>query len=105
MKRFIKTIPASQTDSSIVAAVAGKRIRIHQLIVMCGGTATTLVLNSKGAGAGTAITPTFPNGANGGFVLPPSKDEGWFDTGIGEGLTGSTGAGSSTVLMGTYTER
>jgi len=89
-------VAQSQTDSVIVAAVAGKRIVVNAFHLMCGGTATVATFNSKGAGAGTAISPAYPCGANGGIAPPPIYDgDGWFKTNLGEGLTLTTGAGST----------
>lgn len=97
----IANVNASQTDSQIVAAVANKKIRVLSMVSQCGGTATNLTFNSKPGGAGTAISPTFQNGANGGEVLPFSPI-GHFDTNTGEGLTVTTGAGSTTGISVKY---
>lgn len=94
-------VAASQTDSSIVAAVAGKVIRVLAVVAVAGGTATNLTFNTKPSGAGTAISPLFANGINGGEVLP-FNPSGWFQTNSGEGLTVTTGAGSTTGILVTY---
>jgi hypothetical protein len=100
MRRAIANPAANGTDTAFVAAVANKRIRVLQLVCVAGGTATNLTFNSKGSGAGTAISPLLANAANGGAVLPFNK-AGWFETNLGEGLTTTTGAGSATgVLIG-----
>jgi hypothetical protein len=98
-------VAASQTDSSIVSAVTGpnKRIVVVAAFWLCGSTATTLVFNSKGSGAGTAITGTYANDINGGMVLPYSPG-GWFRTNSGEALTVTTGAGASTGITIVYIE-
>lgn len=96
-------VAASQTDSSIVAAVTSKKIRVHQVAAVAGGTATNLTFNSKPGGAGTAISPLFANTSNSGEVLPFSP-MGWFETVSGEGLTVTTGAGSTTGIIIGYTE-
>lgn len=88
-------ITASSTDSNLVSAVAGKKIRVHAVVFQCGGTATTATFNSKGTGSGTAVSMQFQNGANGGAVLPESE-VGWIETAVGEGLTLTTGAGTTT---------
>lgn len=88
-------VAASQTDSSVVAAVTGRAIRVLSVAVVNGDTAGSAVtFNSKPAGAGAAISGTFKSGANGAIVLPESS--GWFQTNIGEGLTVTTGAGAAT---------
>jgi hypothetical protein len=102
-KFALANIAASQTDSAIVAAVAGKRIRVLALTAVCGGTATTITFNSKPALAGYAISCLFANGANGGEVLPFSPT-GWFQTGVSDGLSATTGAGSTTGVQVVYVE-
>ncbi len=99
--RAIANVAQSQTDSSIIAAVAGKKIRVTAVVAVAGGTATNLTFNSKPAGAGVAISPLFANGINGGEVLP-FNPQGWFETVSGEGLTVTTGAGSTTGILVTY---
>lgn len=99
IKRVLANIAASQTASELVAAVTGKKIRVHALICQCGATATTAVFNS----ASTAISLTFQNGANGGAVLP-ELSIGWFETTAGEALTVTTGAGSTTGILVIYSE-
>ena len=99
--RTFANIAASSTDSSLVAAVSGKKIRVHGAVLQCGGTATTSTFNSKPSGSGVAISMLFANGANGGAVLPTSE-LGWFDTVEGEGLTVTTGAGSTTGIQLIY---
>ena len=94
-------IASATTDGAIVNAVAGKKIRVLALILQAGGTATTVTFNSKPAGAGTAISMTFQNGSNGGAVLPYNA-KGWFQTNAGEGLTGTTGTGSTVGVQVVY---
>lgn len=96
--RVVANIAASQTDSSLVAAVALMKIRVLWVAMVAGGTATNLTFNSKPAGAGVAISPLFANSANGGAVLEPNMF-GWLETLLGEGLTVTTGAGSTTGIM------
>ena len=91
-KAFVNA-PAATTDTLVVAAVPGRKIRVHQVAVLNGSTATNVTFNSKPAGAGTAISPLMAEGANGGAVLNHSP-VGWFDTNVGEGLSVTTGAGS-----------
>ncbi len=103
VKRAFANVAASSTDSSIVAAVASKKIRVLAVAVVAGGTATNITFNSKPAGAGTAISPLFANAANGGEILP-FMQHGWFETTAGEGLTVTTGAGSTTGVLVIYVE-
>lgn len=91
------TVAASSTDSVLLAAVAGTKLRIHSLVVSCGGTPSTVQFNSKPGGASTAISPVFNNS-----LVLPDNPQGWFETNSGEGLTASTGAGSNTAIMANY---
>jgi hypothetical protein len=102
-KRTFANVAASATDSSVVAAVTSKKIRVLAAVFMAGGTATDLTFNSKPGGAGAAISCQFANGINGGATLP-FNPSGWFETVAGEGLTVTTGAGSTTGIQITYVE-
>jgi len=97
----VVNVAASQTDSVVVAAVSGRCIRVKALAFVAGGTATTATFNTKGSGAGTAISPLFANAANGGAVIGHNP-EGWFETERGEALTLTTGAGSTTGVLVKY---
>lgn len=99
--RAFANVAASQTDSSVVSAKAGNRIRVIAAYAVAGGTATNLTFNTKPAGAGSAISALFANAANGGFVLP-RNESGWFETSVGEGLTVTTGAGATTGIGVVY---
>lgn len=99
--RAFANVAASQTDSVIVAAVAGKKIRVLAWGAVAGATATNLTFNSKPAGAGVAISQLFANGANGGEVYN-FNPLGWFETVAGEGLTVTTGAGATTGINVSY---
>lgn len=95
-------ISASATDSVLVAAVTGVKIRILAVLINHGDTTpSSVTFNSKGAGAGTAISPLLKGPANGGFVVPYSK-QGWWESASGEGITVSTGAGSTTGVTVLY---
>lgn len=94
-------VGAGQTDSNIVIAVIGYAIKVVSVAFVTGATATNATFNSKGSGSGTAISCLFANGANGGAVLNRNED-GWFITNTGEGLTLTTGAGSTTGVLVNY---
>lgn len=96
-------IAASTTDGAIVTAVTAKIIRVLALSCVAAATATNITFNTKPAGAGSAISCLYANAANGGEVLP-FNPVGWFQTSSGEGLTATTGAGSTTGLTVTYVE-
>lgn len=96
------SVAASQTDSVLVAAVTGAKVRVIAFLLNHGDTtASAVTFNSKSAGAGTAKTPALKGPANGGFVAG-QIDAGWFETNEGEGLTVTTGAGSTTGVMVKY---
>lgn len=95
------SVAASATDSALVTGVAGKKIRVLSVVINHASTASDVTFNSKGTGAGTAITPPLGGPTDGGFVIG-QNDHGWFETNQGEGLTVTTGAGSNTSLIVTY---
>ena len=91
-------IASNQTDASVVASKTGRIIRVLGMACEAGATATNITFNTKGSGAGTAISMLFALPANGGFVLPIVSSEGqspWFQTNSGEALTATTGVGST----------
>ena len=94
------TVAASQTDSALVSAVSGSRIKVLGFWSISAST-STFVFNSKGSGAGTAISPVLTPTANQSFQMSNS-DAPLFQTNKGEGLTLTTGAGGNTVLIVTY---
>lgn len=99
-------ISQSTTDGSVVVASTGNRIRVLGVACEAGGTATNITFNSKPAGSGTAISMLFALPANGGFVLPvtgaPMTEIPWFQTNLGEGLTATTGSGSTVGVQVIY---
>lgn len=101
MANVFKNTAASTSDDSYVAAVPGARIRVTAISAVTGGTATQVTFKSKPSGSSTAISPNYTFGANGGMVLPYNPD-GWFDTAKGEGLTVTTGTGSTTGINVSY---
>ena len=101
VERPFANVAASQTDSQLLAGVAGKKIRVTALAFVCGATATNATFNTKGSGAGVAISPLFANAANGGAILPRNPD-GWFETVAGEALTLTTGTGATTGVNIVY---
>jgi len=102
--KFAKAnIAATTTDGPLVTAVVGKRLRVLVFRVMTGATATTVTFNSKPGGAGVAISETMACGINGGQHGTYSP-VGHFETAKGEGLTVTTGAGSTTGVGIVYVE-
>lgn len=98
-KYFSASVAASQTDSTLIASVSSKKLRVVALVVHCAGTATTSTFES---GTTTRIHKT-PAGVNGGEVLP-FNPVGWFETTSGAALTVTTGSGSTTEYTGVYIE-
>lgn len=96
-----KTVAPSVTDSILVPAVAGKIVKIRSVFALEGNANTPITFNSKGAGAGTAKSPTFTNIASSGEVLTFNPD-GWIRSNVGEGISLTTGAGSDTSLLYTW---
>ncbi len=98
-KFYSGTTTAGSTDSTIIASVASRKLRVLSLVCQCGGVATDLTFES---GTTTRIHKV-PAGANGGQSLGPNP-WGWFETTSGAALTVTTGAGSSTEITLTYVE-
>ncbi len=95
-------VAASTTDAVIIAGDTNLRtIKVVSVAFVAGATATNATFNSKGSGAGTAISCLFANGANGGAILNRNED-GWFNTNSGEALTLTTGSGSTTGVLVNY---
>jgi hypothetical protein len=105
VKRALANVAAASTDAALAAAPtdANKRIRVVAVACVAGGTATDITFNTKGSGAGTAISCKFANAANGGEVLGYNP-AGWFACNQGEALTCTTGAGSTTGVQVVYVE-
>lgn len=99
IKRAKVNVAASQTDSSVIAAVTSKKIRVLALFTITGTSATDLTFQSNA----TAITCLIANAANGGAVLPYNP-VGWFETTAGEALKVTTGAGATTGIHVVYVE-
>lgn len=97
-------IAQSQTDAELIAAPVtdGFYLVILAMKIMCDA-ATLVTLNSKGAGAGTAIDGPWPIGAAGGFI-DPFGAAGLFRCVAGEALTMTTGAGGNTSYRIDYIE-
>src|SRR5262249_30358053 len=104
-----QNLAAGATDTALVPAVSGKRIRVLAFGLFPSGTtpAASTTFNSKGGGAGTAISPAIGHAA-GVPVLWDGSDgrAGLFETNPGEALTVSAGAGTNpTGVMVVYEER
>lgn len=94
----IATVAGSQTDSNVVTAVTGSKIRVLSYAVSCVTTGvSTIVFNSKPAGAGTAISQTVNLAANGNVA--EADNNGLFQTVVSEGLTVTTGTNQVSVRV------
>lgn len=103
VKYAFANVAASQTDSILVAAVGGKSIRVLSYGMMAGATGTNVTFNTKGNGAGVAVSQLFATAANGGIARPYSPT-GYFQTNDGQGLSVTTGAGSTVGIDVVYIE-
>lgn len=102
--KFAKAnIAASTTDGAVVAAVTSKIIRVIAFRLHAGGTQTNCTFTSKPGGAGVAISELFALGANGGRA-DGATPWGHFQTASGEGLSLTTGAGSTVGVGVVYIE-
>lgn len=91
-----ENVAASTTDEVVIAAIPNKKIRVLTFLINHGATASTVTFNSKGVGAGTAISPALLYSANGGTTADTAN--GFWETKVGEALSVSTGAGSITGI-------
>lgn len=94
-------IAAATTDGAVIAAVASKKIRVLAFALAPATTATACTFTSKPAGAGTAISAIIEAGSTSTTVFPYNP-LGWFETVAGEGLSLTTGAGSTVGVQVTY---
>lgn len=92
-------IAASATNSSVVALVATKKLRVLALVAQAGGTATDITFQSNN----TAKTALFANAATIPLVLP-FNPSGWFETVAGEAIKVTTGTGATTGIQLVYVE-
>lgn len=100
-------IAAGTTDGTLtlanggtLAGVSGKCYVVLAVFAhLAGSTATDVTLNSKGSGAGSAISSTKQVVANGGWVQSRGCPTDFlYKTKPGEALTVTTGAGSTVGL-------
>lgn len=101
LKRAIIDV-ASAGDNTLIAAVTGKKIRVHSLYLVNGHTSTQTARFESGAG-GTALSGQSVLGANGVLVLPESE-AGWFETAAGALLNLELGGATTVDGLLTYTE-
>lgn len=87
-------------DNTLVAAVAGKQIRVLSLVLVASGGANTVRLES--AAGGTALTGAMDLAADGQLLLPYNP-AGWCDTVAAELLNLELSAGTAVAGLLTYT--
>ena len=97
VRRVSVTVAAGQTDSVLLEPTSTRRVRVVALHAQAVGLASNFTLNSKGSGAGVALSAAL-GVASGEPVLWPFDPNGWLDTLLGESLTVTTGAGGSVAL-------
>lgn len=68
-------------DTTLVAAVPSRRIRVKRLALMAAGNVSVKLKDSHGD-----LTGLFPLVASTGFVMPPDDDEYWMQTTAGDPL-------------------
>ena len=88
----------STTGNTAVVAAAGAGIMIRVVSVAL---VTTLANGVKFQSATTDISPLFPLGGNGGFVLPPNE-AGWFSTAANEALNVNLSVATATGVLINY---
>jgi len=89
---------AATGNTSLVAAVTGKKIRVLSATVI-----STLANSVKFQSATTDVSATFPLAANGGFSLSENLG-GWIQTASGEALNINLSVATSTGCIITYVE-
>ena len=91
---IVSSISAAQTDTQLIAARSGFRMRVYSLFISSGSvlatSVQTLVFNSIG-GATAALTGSIRPPGN-DVVIWPYNPNGWFQTAAGDGLFLSTTA-------------
>jgi hypothetical protein len=97
LSAFVSGIGAA-TDTSIVAALPGRKIRVTGGWVSAGAASSTVQFNSKGSGAGTACAGLINLPVNGTVTL----DSVVIQTNLNEGLTVTTVGAGPTAVHVTY---
>jgi hypothetical protein len=92
------SIGSSITDGEVVAAVAGYKIRVLSYGISSSTPGPSrITFNTKGAGAGVAITPIFYLAAN--AQAREADNNGLFETLSGESLTATTNLNNTYVAL------
>lgn len=88
---------AAASDNALVAAVTGKRIRVHSIVLVATGGANTATLRS----AANAISGAMDLGSDGQLVLNHNP-AGWCQTAAGEALNLLLSAATAVAGLLTY---
>ena len=105
MQRAFANAPVAVDTVVVAADTQLRRIGVVGIVLdNAGALAATVVVNSKGSGAGTAISATFGVAIGGGIVMPPIAHDGcWLLTNPGEALTVTvTGAAAAVQVIYKY---
>ena len=95
MLKALVNVAASQTDSELIAARTGKVIKVYGFMLTSVAN-TQFTFNSKGAGAGVAISMLVTVPTVNAVVFPLlSHPNSYFDTASGESLTSTSGTGNN----------
>lgn len=101
-RNAVAAIASATTDGAVVAAVAARIIRVTSYVLSPATTATACTFTSKPAGSGVAKSAVITT-ATGTPFSSGYNPEGWFDCVVGEGLSLTTGTGSTVGVQVTYT--
>jgi hypothetical protein len=89
---IVVVLSGSATNTSIVAAVAGKRVRVIGLEAYSVGALTTVAFKSASGGVSKYILTVPASTGNPPDLSRPPNALGWFDTNSGEGLFADCGS-------------
>lgn len=78
---------------NLVAAVAGKRIRLLGAVLIAGAAGATFAVQTKPAGAGTNLIPPVTMAAN-AYMVWNLGGIGWTETAVGQALYCNLSAGA-----------
>lgn len=98
--KYAKIDAATSGNNTLVAAVAGKKIRVHSLALIAAGTVNVRL---EDGASGTALTGQMNLVSNVGFVLPHNP-QGWCETSSNTLLNLELSAAISVDGLLTYTE-
>lgn len=88
--------PAAATDNTVVAAVAGQKIRVLSMAII-----SSAINSVKFRSNATDISATHAFAANGGMVLD-FNEHGWFETATGEAFNANLTAANQVGISIQY---